>query len=46
MAKVHHFAKFRQNQLHNFFRYWLFRFFKMAAVRHCAFVWGVFGPPT
>ena len=24
----------------------IFRFFKMAAVRHLGFVWGIFGPPT
>jgi len=45
-AELHHRAKFRQNPPIHCGDIAIFRFFKMAAVCHLGFVWGLFGPPT
>jgi len=45
-AEMHHHAKFRQNPSIRCAIIEIFQFFKMAAVRHFGFVWGIFGPPT
>jgi len=44
--KTHQHAKFRQNRSIDCEDIKIFRFFKMAAVRHLGFVCGIFGPPT
>ena len=46
MAQTHHFTKFRQNWSLHCGDVAIFWIFKMAAVRHLGFVWGIFGPPT
>ena len=43
---MHQLAKFRQNRLNRGRDMAIFRFFKMAAVRHLGFVMRVLGPPT
>jgi len=43
---AHQCAKFRQNRSIGCKNIKIFWFFKMAAVRHFGFVWGIFGPPT
>jgi len=45
-AKMHHRAKYHRNRSSGFWDITIFRFFKMAAVRHLVCVWGIFGPPT
>ena len=45
-AQTHNCTKFRQNQTFHCGDIAIFRIFKMAAVRHIGFVWGIFGPPT
>jgi len=43
---MHHCIKFCQNWSFLCWDIAIFRIFKMAAVRHLGFVWGIFGPPT
>ena len=45
-AQTRHCTKFRQNRSFRCADIAIFWFFKMAAVRHFGFVWGIFGPPT
>jgi len=45
-VETHQRAKFRQNWSIGCEDIKIFRFFKMAAVRHLVFVWGIFGLPT
>ena len=45
-VETHQHAKFRQNRSIGCEDIKIFQFFKMAAVRHFGFVWGIFGPPT
>jgi len=45
-AQTHHCTKFRQNRSIGCEDIKIFQFFKMAAVRHLGFVWGIFGVPT
>ena len=45
-VEMHQHAKFRHNRSIGCEDIEIFRFFKMAAVRHLGFVWGIFGPPT
>ena len=44
-VETHQRAKFRQTWSIGCEDIKIFRFFKMAAVRHLEFVWGIFGPP-
>jgi len=43
-AKMRQRAKFHQNPSIHYGVIVIFRFFKMAAVRHLGFVWGICGP--
>ena len=43
---MHYPAKFRQYRLNRGRDMAIFRFFKMAAIRHLGFVMRVWGPPT
>jgi len=43
---MHQRAKFHQNRSIDCEYIKIFRFFKMAAVRHLGFVWGIFGLST
>jgi len=45
-VETHQNAKFRENRSIGCEYIKIFRYFKMAAVRHLGFVWGIFGPPT
>ena len=46
-VETHQRAKFRHNRsIGGEDNIEIFRFFKMAAVRHLGFVWGIFGSPT
>ena len=45
-VELHQYAKFRENRLNRGRNMAIFRFFKMAAVRHLGFVMRVWGPPT
>jgi len=45
-AELRHHAKFRRNRSNRPRGMAIFRFFKMATVRHVGFVMRVFGPPT
>jgi len=46
MVETHKHAKFRQNRSIGCKDIKIFQFFKMGAVRHLGFVWGIFGPTT
>jgi len=45
-SEAHHLAKFSQNRSICCRDIAIYRFFKMAVVRHLGFVWGIFGRPT
>jgi len=45
-VQLHQQAKLHQNRSIDCQDIKIFRFFKMAAVRHFGFVWGIFGPST
>ena len=45
-VETHQHAKFRHNRSIGCEDINIFRFFKMSAVCHLGFVWGIFGPPT
>jgi len=45
-VEMHQHAKLRHNRSIGCEDIKIFPFFKMAAVRHLGFVWGIFGPPT
>ena len=45
-ARMHHRAIFHQNTAIWCGDIAIFRLFKMAAVRHLRYVWGIFGPST
>jgi len=46
LGSMHQRVKFRQNRSIGCEDIKILRFFKMAAVRHLGFVWGIFEPPT
>ena len=46
VVEMHQRAKFRENRLNRGRNMAIFRFSKMAAVRHLGFVMRVWGPPT
>jgi len=43
---MHQHAKLRQNQSIACKDIKIFRFFKIVAIRHLGYVWGIFGQPT
>ena len=45
-AQTHHYTKYCRNRSIGCEDIKIFYFFKMAAVRHLAFIWGIFGQPT